>query len=411
MAVNASGIPAVVNYSSAKRSLWSIYSEEAIPQLYFAQFPVASDDRLVIVGSDRSPDEKLSVSTIPTMIMSSFVGRIVACFSIAAILSAGVSATPPAVLSAVRVIQCGAGEHQRPAVVTGVAITPDGGTIAAATDDHQISIWNANNGELTNEFAGHSDWVHAVVLSRDGSTLASGAGDRSVCIWSMARQQPVFQIPACRNSIAAVSLHPNNHQLAVVGFCSELDIVDTATGEVTQHKEGPGADIRTIAFSPQGDCMAAAGRKGAIRIWNVADRTNHRDIETGGRRIRSLAFSPDGTRIAAAGHSPNIEIFDVATGQSLMTLATRPAKVYSLVFLDSQHLATGGSDNRVTVWDLDSRMADSQLVGHSGTVAALACDSTGRTLVSGGYDTTLRVWNLAERQATTAWRKAASDAR
>jgi WD40 repeat protein len=50
-------------------------------------------------------------------------------------------------------------------------------------------------------------------------------------------------------------------------------------------------------------------------------------------------------------------------------------------------------------------------VGHSGTVAALACDATGRTLVSGSYDTTLRVWNLAERQATTAWRKSAGDAR
>jgi WD40 repeat protein len=124
-----------------------------------------------------------------------------------------------------------------------------------------------------------------------------------------------------------------------------------------------------------------------------------------------LAFSPDGTRIAAAGNSPNIEVFDVATGQSLMTLSTRPAKVYSLVFLDSQHLATGGTDNHVTVWDLDSKMLDSQLVGHSGTIAALACDATGRILVSGSYDTTIRIWNLAERQASTAWRRASGDAR
>ena len=83
-----------------------------------------------------------------------------------------------------------------------------------------------------------------------------------------------------------------------------------------------------------------------------------------------------------------------------MTLATRPAKVYSLVFLDSQHLATGGTDNRITIWDLDSKPADRQLVGHTGTVAALACDATGRMLVSGSYDTTLRIWNLADKRSS-----------
>jgi WD40 repeat protein len=158
--------------------------------------------------------------------------------------------------------------------------------------------------------------------------------------------------------------------------------------------------------------MAAAGRNGKIRVWNVADGAGQHDIETGGRRVRALAFSPDGSRIAAAGNSPTIDIFDVATGKPIMSLSTRPAKVYSLAFMDSQHLATGGTDDRITLWDLDSKQADAQLVGHTGTVAALACDSTGRILVSGSYDTTLRVWNLSDKQVpSTAWRSRKADAR
>jgi WD40 repeat protein len=251
-----------------------------------------------------------------------------------------------------------------------------------------------------------------VVLSHDGTTLASGAGDHSLCVWSMGHEQPVFQIPACRNSISAVCIHPNNQQLAIVGFTQKIEIVNASTGQTADELDGPSADIRTVAFSPQGDRMAAAGRNGTIRVWNISQGSKFQDIPTDGRRIRALAFSPDGSRIAAGGNSPNISMFDAATGAEIMKLATRPAKVYSLTFLDSQHLATGGTDNRISVWDLDSKAADSQLVGHSGTVAALACDSTGKTLVSGSYDTTIRIWNMTdERSPTTARRTSPGEAR
>jgi WD40 repeat protein len=157
-------------------------------------------------------------------------------------------------------------------------------------------------------------------------------------------------------------------------------------------------DTRTIAFSPNGDRMAAAGRNGQIRIWNVADGSSQKDLDTDHRRIRALAFSPDGKWLAAAGMSTKIRLFDTANGNIVKTLDTRPAKVYTLVFLDNLRLATGGTDDRITIWDLDSQQPTAQLVGHTGTVAALACDGTGSVLVSGSYDTTLCIWNLVNKQ-------------
>jgi WD40 repeat protein len=158
--------------------------------------------------------------------------------------------------------------------------------------------------------------------------------------------------------------------------------------------------------------MAAAGRNGKIRIWNTADSSGQRDIETDNRRIRALAFSPDGQWLAAAGTSPKIRLFATINGEVVKTLETRPAKVYSLVFLDNHRLATGGTDDRITIWDLDSQKPTSQLVGHTGTVAALACDGTGNVVVSGSYDTTLCIWNLVNKQVpTTASRTPAGNAR
>jgi WD40 repeat protein len=68
------------------------------------------------------------------------------------------------------------------------------------------------------------------------------------------------------------------------------------------------------------------------------------------------------------------------------------------MFLNDTTLATGGSDNRVSIWDLNSRQVMRRLEGHTGTVAALACDATGETLVSASYDTTLRIWNLGKSE-------------
>jgi WD40 repeat protein len=142
----------------------------------------------------------------------------------------------------------------------------------------------------------------------------------------------------------------------------------------------------------------------------VTNGAQQRDIDTDGRRIQALAFSPDGRWIAAAGNSTCIRVFDTATGEPVMQLCTRPAKVFSLLFLDGQRLATGGTDNRVWIWDLNSRQPTMQLVGHTGTVAALACDAQARTLVSGSFDTTLRIWDLAEGQMPSTASREATEA-
>jgi WD40 repeat protein len=315
------------------------------------------------------------------------------------------------VIRPARVIQCG-GSDARPAVVTGISISADGRTIAAAADDHRVTLWDAQSAEFKRSFDDHADWVRSVVVSPDGATVASGAGDHLLCMWEIDGQARQFQLRACDNAIAGVSFHPNNQQLAIVGFSNSLQIVNTSTGQISQELVCPCADVRTVTFSGDGERMAVAGRSGKIRVWNLTSGARERDIETDGRRIRALSFSPDGRRLAAAGSSPVIRILDAESGHTVATLNTRPAQVHALVFVDERRLATGGTDNRILLWDLDSRQATAQLVGHTGTVAALACDARGSTLVSGSYDTTMRIWNLDERRpAATASREPAASAR
>ncbi|MDH6101696.1 hypothetical protein NWP18_04280 [Chrysosporum ovalisporum ANA283AFssAo] len=68
-------------------------------------------------------------------------------------------------------------------LVTSVAYSNDGQTLASGSWDKTIKIWNVNTGQLLQTLSGHSDWVWSVAYSSDGQTLASGSGDNTIKIW------------------------------------------------------------------------------------------------------------------------------------------------------------------------------------------------------------------------------------
>ena len=318
------------------------------------------------------------------------------------VLSAVALAQPPTQIQATRVIDCGVEDDHRPTVVTGVCMSADGQTIASATDDHAVRIWNSSTGQMQSRFAGHADWVRTAALSPDGTKLASGANDRTVCVWNLADGVKLFELPTFDNAVTAVSFHPYLDQLAVVGFCHTLQLVNSTTGEVGQSFDCPCADIRAVAFSADGSRMAVAGRDGQIRLWNMNTGLHERDIATDRRRIRALAFSPDGTHLASAGDGVVIHVLNTSDGSQVTQLPAQPARVLAMTYLNDYQLAIGGTDNKVRIWDLPREKVTLELVGHTGSVAALDCDAAGTTVVTGSYDTTLRIWNLESED----WRAA-----
>ena len=75
-------------------------------------------------------------------------------------------------------------------------------------------------------------------------------------------------------------------------------------------------------------------------------------------------------------------------------------KVMALHRLSPNRLAVAGSDNRITLWDLDQRRITETLSGHTGSVAAL--DAEQGLLASGGYDTSIRVWAIESAADTVS---------
>ncbi|OYD86772.1 hypothetical protein CDG77_33170, partial [Nostoc sp. 'Peltigera membranacea cyanobiont' 213] len=68
--------------------------------------------------------------------------------------------------------------------VNSVVFSPDGKTLASASADKTIKLWNRDTGKEISTLSGHSAAVISVVFSPDGKTLASASGDNTIKLWN-----------------------------------------------------------------------------------------------------------------------------------------------------------------------------------------------------------------------------------
>lgn len=66
-----------------------------------------------------------------------------------------------------------------------LAVSPDGGTVAAACHDALVRVWDAESLELLYELKGHTDQVMAVDFDPASQRLVTGARDHAVKIWNV----------------------------------------------------------------------------------------------------------------------------------------------------------------------------------------------------------------------------------
>src|ERR1051326_3745102 len=72
--------------------------------------------------------------------------------------------------------------------IAALALGPDGHTLATASMDHSIRLWDIDSQELLQVLHGHLSEVWSAAFSPDGTSLFTGAKDGSVDIWAIPPQ-------------------------------------------------------------------------------------------------------------------------------------------------------------------------------------------------------------------------------
>jgi hypothetical protein len=197
--------------------------------------------------------------------------------------------------------------------------------------------------------------------------------------------------------IRTLAFSPGGEQLAAgydhsVGMWRLGDFTQTTT------LKGHSSSVRSVRFAPGGGALASASDDETVQIWQASDGAQRRQLRVPGCSIESVAFSPAGALMAVGGWGGAVTLCEIGE-DSLNVRDSLPAPfIHSLSFSpDGALLAAGGYDGSVYLWALPEGESEEPLSGFSNFIYSVAFSPDGQWLAASS-GSSVRIWRMADRK-------------
>jgi len=341
------------------------------------------------------------------------------------------------------------GQHKRG--IEEIAISAVDTTVASLSFDGSMKIWDAATGLLIRGIGRQK----RIAASPDGRYLISLTDDNRLLAWNFKDGEFVRELTRIEGDVDSISYIANGTRLLVIG-AGQSKVLAADSGEIITTLKDITEQITTTAIATDGNFIAGALKESnGISIWNLGNGSLVKKLGAGGLPFYAVGFSKDGRAIAfgrelnenglnnrgplqsafrfAQGDSYQVSFESRINVQSEFTrakdtsgdLAIRPkesaANVLEIIksgrisgeiktgndfscytlTADGRYIVVGTYEGNLEVYKTESpRLAflfgrkDQDLVGHEGSVWAVAASPDNRTVISASADHTLRLWDI-----------------
>lgn len=249
----------------------------------------------------------------------------------------------------------------QPKLESSVALAPQAKTSTSVTKSWKTAQLLQSLSIDRQIYQGKYSYITALAIAPDSTTLAIGSHDyeragpinprSTLSLWDLktgqltrllfqgsagesfspSDQQPTA--PALYGDIVdAIAFSPDGQSVAAGLSNKMIKVWSRQTGAELYTLKGHTYAVAAIAFSPDGKTLVSSSPDATIRVWNLQNHQLIRTISTHDQKITVLTVSPDSKILVASGSSYRVKLWNLQTGQLVRTLAGQTSAVNSIAF-------------------------------------------------------------------------------
>jgi anti-anti-sigma factor len=276
------------------------------------------------------------------------------------------------------------GEIPHDGPVRAVRFSRDGRLIATASDDGTARVYRLGTKKEQSRFI-HAGPVNSVAFSPSGDLIVTSSDDEFACVFRAHDGAEVSRFRLGSPVKAAIFSHSGDF-IALTGGMPDrgvLRIHRCNNGSLLMECQDREA-LGCVMFSHDDELIVVAGRSGAVRVFEVATRTEWTGVSHDGP-VNSVDFSPGARKAASAGADCSAHIFDPAPGPERCRVSHKETVSHVEFIPGQERLMSASADGIVLISDPATGEV-LRILAHDVAVHAVLFSPAGNFVVMGGDD-------------------------